>query len=156
MKLALVRHAQRSWSAPSIDDQGLSPSGQGQAAAVSRRMIPEWKGTIPRLLSSPKKRCLETAEAIGNDLGIEVEILLDLDECNSGEGPSQLESRVESFLEATKLGAWGDSVIAVSHSDWLERAAFLLFEAKLELQWGYATTHLIDLNLQKATFIKTI
>ena len=140
---------------PIQDDQGLSTRGQQQAQELALRMTSQWTTGV-RLLSSPKRRCVETAEHLSRALNVKVEILPELDECLSSESSQLLEQRVENFLEAAKHAAWGDTVIVVSHSDWLERAANVLFGFKLELQWGYATCHVVELNLQRATFLKTV
>jgi len=150
MQLALVRHGHRNVE-PGVDN-GLSSRGRAQVAAVSQKVVPRWAGF--RVLSSPKKRCVETAEILANALGQSVEILAELDECRASEGASLFDSRVESVVQAVRLGVWGERVIIVSHSDWLEIAGPLLVGSTPYLQWAPASAHVIEITPKTAHWVE--
>ena len=73
----MIRHAKPAsgWSDNLDPDPGLDVQGRAQADAVSRYLL-----TIPdafrpeRVVSSPLRRCLETAAPFAHALGVEVEI----------------------------------------------------------------------------------
>lgn len=69
MELVLVRHAEpgRPLDADQRRDPGLSDSGLAQAAAVANRLGHE---PADALYTSPQRRALETAAAVGDALGL--------------------------------------------------------------------------------------
>jgi broad specificity phosphatase PhoE len=73
-ELLIIRHAQteanvagrwEGWT-----DPPLTPTGRAQAEAIARRLAPEG-GQIAALYTSPLRRALETAQAIGAALDLE-------------------------------------------------------------------------------------
>lgn len=90
-RLILIRHgstqmtAERRYSGRR--DVDLNPEGQAQAQAVAERMgrmlIPS-PATAPILVSSPLKRCRQTAEAIAARIGVSVAIDDAFVECDFG------------------------------------------------------------------------
>jgi phosphoserine phosphatase len=64
-------------------DLSLTELGQAQAAAVARRVASAWTPTV--VYTSPMRRCLATAEAIGAACRISVEILEGLNDLDYGE-----------------------------------------------------------------------
>ncbi|KNB52890.1 bifunctional RNase H/acid phosphatase [Streptomyces caatingaensis] len=86
----LLRHGetaltpQKRFSGSGGDDPGLSPAGRRQAEAVAAALAA--RGTIQAVVSSPLRRCRETAEAVAARLGLDV--------------------RVDEGLRETDFGAW--------------------------------------------------
>lgn len=107
----LVRHAHRDTSDPTADN-GLSDKGRDQAKAVDRAYKKIFGKTPALLLSSPKRRCLETLAPLAKRLGAPIQR-----ENGLLEG-SYLEARVEEFLSWWKRKA-PDLVVACSHGDWI-------------------------------------
>jgi broad specificity phosphatase PhoE len=75
-RIYLIRHARPSagWGGHD-DDPGLDETGRGQAEAAARRLLalPEaWRPS--RVVSSPLRRCLETAQPFAAAIGAELAI----------------------------------------------------------------------------------
>jgi broad specificity phosphatase PhoE len=157
MRLALVRHAQRKGGL-SIDDEGLSPHGIAQSQALARYLQKSWPDGSSRILSSPKRRCLETAAPIAESLGLKLESLSALDECLAEESSDSFEERVGEVITELRRATWGEQVILVSHSDWHEVASSLLVRPnaleRARLKLDNAALHLVDLRNDKIGFLK--
>ncbi len=73
MPLYLVRHAKAGsrsgWLGPD-ETRPLSKGGREQAQGI-KRWLAEWP--VPRILSSPYVRCVETMQPLANKLGLAVE-----------------------------------------------------------------------------------
>ncbi|MFH9865949.1 bifunctional RNase H/acid phosphatase [Streptomyces lydicus] len=88
--LVLLRHGetaltpQKRFSGSGGTDPELSPAGRRQAEAAAVSLAA--RGTIQAVVSSPLRRCRETAEAVAARLGLEV--------------------RLEEGLRETDFGAW--------------------------------------------------
>lgn len=110
--LIVVRHAHRSKYWGDDADNGLSPKGKKQAVRIRRMYKKRYQDASALLVSSPKKRCLETLEPLAKKLSREIRIdpLLD-------EGP-QLRTRVKRFLKWWRMEAPALTV-ACSHGDWI-------------------------------------
>ncbi|MFE3097877.1 bifunctional RNase H/acid phosphatase [Streptomyces sp. NPDC059248] len=86
----LLRHGEtaltpeKRFSGSGGGDPELSPAGERQAEAVAAALAA--RGTVQEIVSSPLKRCLQTAEAVAARLGLDV--------------------RVEDGLRETDFGAW--------------------------------------------------
>ena len=75
-RVYLVRHARPSavWGS-GAEDPGLDDLGAAQAHAVARRLFAVPPNERPvRVVSSPLRRCLETAKPFAEALGVAVEI----------------------------------------------------------------------------------
>ncbi|WP_433049931.1 histidine phosphatase family protein [Dactylosporangium sp. CS-033363] len=85
LRMVIIRHGETPYTAEKRysgrGDISLAPIGQEQAAKAARRAL-EVAPNLAAIVSSPLKRCLETASALG-DLPIHVED--DLIECDFGE-----------------------------------------------------------------------
>ena len=85
MRLFLVRHGEtqrnREGQVQGRGDQDLTDVGRKQAAAVARALIRE---NVTALYSSPLKRAVETAEIIGAELGLPVQVAEDMAEADVG------------------------------------------------------------------------
>ena len=103
MRLVLVRHGEtqrnREGRVLGRGAQRLTDVGRGQAAAVARALRRE---NIAALYSSPLNRAWETAEAIGSELGLPVQVAEDLAEVDAGEldglTSEEMRARHPSFM----------------------------------------------------------
>ncbi|MFG3001090.1 bifunctional RNase H/acid phosphatase [Streptomyces sp. NPDC048340] len=108
----LLRHGetaltpQKRFSGSGGTDPELSPAGRRQAGAVAGALAA--RGTVQAVVSSPLRRCRETAQAVADRLGLEVVVEEGLREVDFGawEGLSFAEVR-ERFPD--DLQAWLDS-----------------------------------------------
>ncbi|MEW1550693.1 bifunctional RNase H/acid phosphatase [Streptomyces tsukubensis] len=88
--LVLLRHGEtaltpeKRFSGSGGGDPELSPVGRRQAEAVAAALAA--RGTVQEIVSSPLRRCRETAEAVAARLGLDV--------------------RIEDGLRETDFGAW--------------------------------------------------
>ena len=108
MRLYLIRHGKPAavWGGGD-DDPGLDETGHAQAGAVARRLmaLPEADRPV-MVVSSPLRRCRETARPLADALGVPVEIDPAVGEIPT---PSAL-SGVErpDWLRAAFAGDWAD------------------------------------------------
>ncbi|MFI1285279.1 bifunctional RNase H/acid phosphatase [Streptomyces sp. NPDC020858] len=108
----LLRHGetaltpQKRFSGSGGSDPELSPAGRRQAAAVAEALAA--RGTVQTVVSSPLRRCRETAQAVADRLGLTVTVEEGLREVDFGawEGLTFAEVR-ERFPD--DLQAWLDS-----------------------------------------------
>ncbi|MER6392122.1 bifunctional RNase H/acid phosphatase [Streptomyces sp. NPDC001523] len=113
--LVLLRHGetaltpQKRFSGSGGTDPELSPAGRRQAAAVAEALAA--RGTVQAVVSSPLRRCRETAQAVADRLGLPVAIEEGLRETDFGawEGLTFAEVRAR-FPD--DLQAWLDSAKA--------------------------------------------
>lgn len=117
-RLLLVRHAHRDTADRGLDN-GLSRKGARQA----RRLLSYWRRAFaeerPLVLTSPKKRCVETVAGIGQAAGARLVMdkrLLDLAEREAGRARPR---RLLDFLTWWKEQAPA-LTLACSHGDWIE------------------------------------
>ncbi|MGE0762196.1 MAG: histidine phosphatase family protein [Bdellovibrionales bacterium] len=138
-QLILLRHAHRDTTERSLDN-GLSPKGQRQAKWIKRFASQrfdsqEWQELRGVVVSSPKRRCIETVEPLADLFQGKVEIRQELDEQRSGESFAAFDERIHRFMswwvrEAPPL------VVACSHGDWLPLAIFHVSGSALEMKKG--------------------
>ncbi|WP_371615649.1 bifunctional RNase H/acid phosphatase [Streptomyces sp. NBC_00454] len=108
----LLRHGetaltpQKRFSGSGGSDPELSAAGRRQAAAVAESLAA--RGTVQTVISSPLRRCRETAQTVADRLGLEVTVEEGLREVDFGawEGLTFAEAQ-ERFPE--DLQAWLDS-----------------------------------------------
>jgi broad specificity phosphatase PhoE len=138
-QLILVRHAHRDTSDRN-QDNGLSAKGLKQAKwlrrfAADRFDKKEWKDLRGRVLSSPKRRCLESVAPISELFELPCETHNDLEEQKSGESFAQFNDRIHHFLDWwVKDGP--SLVVACSHGDWLPLAIFHVLGTSIEMKKG--------------------
>ncbi|HEY1317953.1 MAG TPA: alpha-ribazole phosphatase [Gaiella sp.] len=86
MRLVLVRHAETEKSARGRCygslDVGLSPAGKAQCARLAEALAAD---RVAAVVSSPRTRALETAQAIAEPHSVEVHVDSDLQELDFGE-----------------------------------------------------------------------
>jgi phosphohistidine phosphatase SixA len=105
MPLYLVRHAKAGSRQDWTDDDELRPlskSGRRQADGIANALA---KHPVPRILSSPYVRCVQTVEPLAAALSIEVEVVEELAEDRSFEPVLAL------------LAALADHSVLCSHGD---------------------------------------
>jgi broad specificity phosphatase PhoE len=96
-RLYLIRHGRpaQTWGGDD-EDPGLDPAGREQAVAVAAELMALGPDERPkRVVSSPLRRCRETAEPLARSLDVEVEI-----------DPVVGEIPTPSHLAPTERGAW--------------------------------------------------
>lgn len=124
MVIYLVRHAQADHSTgepyQSLPGPPLSEAGIEQATATARLLAPSG---IERVVSSPMRRCTQTARPLCAALGLELHTDDDLGEMQPAETPAELGLRV---LRATFQQRHLSSVALVSHSAPLEQLILAL------------------------------
>jgi phosphohistidine phosphatase SixA len=124
--LILVRHAHRDKQLGRECDNGLSAKGKGQAEAIMKylnRVFPQEKFA---LISSPKRRCVETLAPLGRFHGVSVQTQDFLDEGGA------LHTKIEGFIQWWEKRS--DTVtVACSHGDWIPRFIFETVGVGLEL-----------------------
>jgi len=103
MRLVLVRHAETEESARGRCygslDVGLSPTGKAQCAWLAQALAAE---RLTAVVSSPRTRAVETAQAIAAPHAIEVRVDPDLQELDFGE----LEGRTYDEIAAEMPGLY--------------------------------------------------
>ncbi|WP_407564541.1 bifunctional RNase H/acid phosphatase [Streptomyces sp. 184] len=137
--LLLLRHGetdltpQKRFSGSGGTDPALSGTGRGQAAAAAALLAA--RGTVQAVVSSPLRRCRETAEAVAGRLGLDVGVEDGLREADFGawEGLTFAEVRerhpqdLAAWLRSTKAAptAGGESFAEVSRRVGLARDRIL-------------------------------
>lgn len=126
--LVLVRHAHRDTADPAADN-GLSPMGRRQAKALRRFYERRFGSKGALLISSPKKRCVETLEPLAEELGRKLKT-----DPRLLEGPRLL-GRLEDFLEWW-LEEAPRRMVACSHGDWIPEFLDMTIGAALPIKKG--------------------
>jgi probable phosphoglycerate mutase len=93
--LLLIRHAEPERIAPGSGaapaDPALTERGRAQAEHLARWLKPE---SLDALLSSPLRRARETAELVGDELGLDVEIV---------DGLMEYDARADYYIPVEEL-----------------------------------------------------
>src|SRR4051812_31670871 len=119
--LVLIRHAHRD-TGDRARDNGLSDKGKDQARWLKKYFTSRFEHPEGLwLVSSPKKRCLETLAPISSVGEYEIDVDPDLDEKAASETVEAFEQRIHRFLkEWTQTPQ--ELTIVCSHGDWLPAA----------------------------------
>lgn len=134
MLWVFIRHAHRDTSQRELDN-GLSKKGMKQARALGRQFKKRF-GKSPgkiRLVSSPKRRCIETIEPISKLTRQKIEISDLILEEQPGETQATLKKRVTRFLREFEGST---PVVLCSHGDWMPLALEELCGAHADLKKG--------------------
>ncbi|WP_327262252.1 bifunctional RNase H/acid phosphatase [Streptomyces sp. NBC_01232] len=108
----LLRHGetaltpQKRFSGSGGTDPELSPAGHRQAAAVAEALAA--RGTVQTVISSPLRRCRETAQAVADRLGLTVTVEEGLREVDFGAWEGMTFAEVQERFP-DDLQAWLDS-----------------------------------------------
>ena len=131
MLIYLIRHAEADYSAPGpyhvVPGPSLTDAGFRQAAGTAQLLA---LSGVERVVSSPMRRCVLTAEAICSGLGLELELDPDLGESQPEESPAEIGLRM---LRAALTHASGGSTALVSHATPLEELIQTLTHGRAHL-----------------------
>ena len=131
--LLLVRHAHRDKSQGRSLDNGLSEKGRAQARSFRKYFRAQFPKSTPVLLSSPKRRCIETLEPIAKMSGVGIKVDPRLDEQRESDNGFRL--RVRRYCN--RLKARKDSLLVLcSHGDWIPLAIEELTALSVQLPKG--------------------
>jgi broad specificity phosphatase PhoE len=132
----LVRHAHRDKPRSRLQDNGLSRKGERQAKALAVSLERHLDGANARVVTSPLKRCVQTAAPIAAVLKTEAErsVLL-IEECAARGAEDSMDRRIGRFCELWRKGN-DEVVVAVGHGDWIPRCIRALVGAEVELKKG--------------------
>lgn len=138
-QLIFVRHGHRDTSQRTLDN-GLSEKGKRQARwikkfAAIRFTVDEVKDLKALLLSSGKKRCMETLEPLSEAWKIKIEVKSELTEQSGQESHEAFKTRIESFLNWWVKSA-PPLVFVSSHGDWLPLACQKILGMPIEMKKG--------------------
>lgn len=119
MLIYLIRHALADYTTGVpyhiMPGPGLSETGHEQAAAMARLLA---RSGIERVVSSPMRRCAQTAEPLCSTLGLDLRLDDDLGEMTTGEKPAEMGQRM---LRATLAQIDVAAVALVSHAAPIEQ-----------------------------------
>jgi broad specificity phosphatase PhoE len=133
--LVLIRHAHRDNSLRQRDN-GLSDKWKDQARWLKKYFQMRFeKPEGVWLVSSPKKRCLETLAPIATAANLEIDVNPDLDEQASAESVAKFEGRIQHFLKEWQLMPQPLTLVC-GHGDWLPLAALQLLGSHCDFKKG--------------------
>ena len=117
MALYLIRHGKPAAAWGDDDDPGLDETGQAQARAIAERLMALPAAERPRaVVSSPLRRCRETAQPTADALGVAMQI-----EPAVGEIPTpaalSLAERPE-WLRSAFTGTWAEIEGDIDYQAW--------------------------------------
>jgi broad specificity phosphatase PhoE len=128
------------------DDPGLDAEGLEQARAVAREIMALPTASRPgRVVSSPLRRCRETAAPLAEALGVEVEI-----DPRVGEIPTPrglLASERPDWLRGAFLGRWSEIGGDLDYAAWARSVA----SAVLDHAGAAVFSHFVALNAAVST-----
>lgn len=110
--LLVVRHAHRDTTDRKLDN-GLSSKGKAQAKKIKEYIDQHFVVDRFSIFSSPKLRCIETVEPLG-----EPEAIDELDEMQRSETQADFENRVREFCRWW-LTEGPEGLVICSHGDWI-------------------------------------
>lgn len=132
--LILIRHAHRDTTKKELDN-GISRLGLGQAERLAKKLIKGIEGRQPLLLSSPKKRCIETLQPLARLTQTKVLTDLSLLEKMNEESLSEFSKRIKNFLK-NWLESKENLTLICSHGDWLPLAMDFLIHTRVDFKKG--------------------
>jgi len=122
MVLYLIRHGKPAAAFGDHDDPGLDETGHAQARAIAARLMALPEAVRPRsVVSSPLRRCRETAQPLADALRVAVDI-----EPAVGEIPSPAALSLgerPAWLRAAFTGAWGEIEGDIDYEVWRRQVA---------------------------------
>jgi broad specificity phosphatase PhoE len=117
MALYLIRHGKPAAAFGDHDDPGLDETGHAQARAVAGRLMALPPAERPRtVVSSPLRRCRETAQPLADALGVALEI-----EPAVGEIPTPASLSLAerpAWLRSSFTGGWGEIEGDIDYQAW--------------------------------------
>jgi broad specificity phosphatase PhoE len=122
MTLYLIRHGKPAAAWGDDDDPGLDATGHAQAQAIAGRLMALPGGQRPRaVVSSPLRRCRETAQPLATALGVALEIDPAVGEIPTPAALSLAER--PAWLNSAFTGAWGDIQGDIDYEAWRKGVA---------------------------------
>ncbi|MDB5482207.1 MAG: histidine phosphatase family protein [Caulobacteraceae bacterium] len=122
MTLYLIRHGKPAAAWGDDEDPGLDETGHGQARAIAERLTALPEAERPRaVVSSPLRRCRETAQPLADALGVALEI-----DPAVGEIPTPVALNLAerpAWLRSAFTGAWADIEGDIDYEAWRRRVA---------------------------------
>lgn len=125
----IVRHAHRNKKDGRELDNGLSEKGFVQAKKIRKYIEKKFSDRKPVIVSSPKRRCIETVEEIACRKSVEVKVSQLLDE------GGDIEKKVEQFVLQLK-GCKGSPLIICSHGDIIPNLLERMTHTSVDLSKG--------------------
>jgi broad specificity phosphatase PhoE len=123
-RIYLIRHGKPSstWGENADPDPGLDPAGQDQARRVAETLLALPEGQRPaKVISSPLRRCRETAMPTAQALGVEIEIDPLVGEIPT---PTALSSAERGpWLRTAFAGRWSEIKGDLDYEDWRRAVA---------------------------------
>ena len=127
--LILVRHGHRNKALGHEIDNGISSKGTRQVLRIGKRFRKLYPDEEVLVVSSPKRRCIETVAPLVDDDESKVQIMAALDE------DGDLDRKTKDFIRW-----WRDEAppltVACSHGDWLPIALKALTGARADMKKG--------------------
>ena len=156
LTLTMIRHAEKDHSSSS--DPGLSQRGELQAQKLGQyfREQPVLE-KLPTIMSSPKRRCADTASRIAEVWSVPVTGSNAIDEQWSNESEREFSKRMDFVFRSVTHGQFGPFVIFISHADVLAELTNLLCQwVKLDVPTALSpgSLHLLRVSLTKSQFLK--
>ncbi len=133
--LVIVRHAHRDKSQGREVDNGLSEKGKKQAQEVLKFAKKHFPRCEITLLSSPKKRCVQTLRPIAKWKGISIHHNDALGECGEREGVKHFRDRTRAFHKWW-VSQGPEITFACTHGDWVPAFYFSNFKKIQYLKKG--------------------
>lgn len=115
MRVYVARHGETTWNVDGRyqghrDDSVLTPRGGKQAAALANALR---EANLRRIISSPLRRCVQTANAVAQACGVPVETAPLLREIGHGTWEGLLKNEVER-IDPERIERWRDEPYAVA------------------------------------------
>jgi broad specificity phosphatase PhoE len=122
-RLFIIRHGRPSGAWGGEDgDPGLDPAGVRQAVEAAVALLSRPANERPRaVVSSPLRRCVETATPLAQALGVEIEIVPEVGEIPT---PRNLDPGERGpWLRKAMAGVWSDIDGDIDYAAWREEVA---------------------------------
>jgi broad specificity phosphatase PhoE len=140
-RLYLIRHGRPAAGWGEDDDPGLDETGHQQAHAVADRLMALDPADRPTaVVSSPLRRCRETAGPLAQALGVEVEIDPRVGEIPTPTGLAATDR--PAWLREAMAGTWAEIQGDIDYELWRRRVA----EALAERQGCAVFSHFVAIN----------
>jgi len=118
-RLYIIRHGKpvASWGQDFDDDPGLDEAGKAQAEVASRTLLSFPVEFRPkRVVSSPMRRCRETAAPFAHALGVEAEVDASFGEIPMPRGVARADR--EAWLRTALKGRWDEIKGDLDYEAW--------------------------------------
>lgn len=124
-RLYVIRHGKPAAGWGEDDDPGLDEQGRAQAEAIAKWLMELPPGTRPsRVVSSPLRRCRETAAPFARALGVEIEIVPAVGEIPT---PASLAAAERpAWLREAMAGDWSQIKGDIDYDAWRRDVAAAL------------------------------